>query len=182
MITVQTTTGTCKVGGDFNSALAQIKAISGREFDSQTRTWSVPLTAEELKKKLHFLPVDLPNGQHITRYGNRYERNEWQATQEAGKVRVEHTDARDDLRMWLKAELTKWIDASKVGVVGGLIEMAQLEDRIEYGSVQFSTPEKAAAITAINEEYWQRRHEIMVAEEDAEEAIKDRIYDKYGVK
>lgn len=181
MITVQTTTGKVNIGGDFNRAVAQVKAVSGRKFDSQSKTWSVPISAEELKKKLCMLPIDLPNGQHITRYGNHYDRNEWQATQEANKVSITHSNDRAVLSAWLRDELGKWIASDKIGFVAGLIETFKLEDQMERGKVQFSTPEKETGVLAIDEEYCRRIYVITSAEQDEEEAIQERIFAKYGV-
>ena len=181
MITVSTKTGTIKVGGDFNQALTFIKGIQGRKFDGATKTWNVPLTAQELKTRMSGFPVEMPNGDHVTRYGNRYARNEWDAKCEAEKVNVTHDENRRAVRQQMIAELGEWIQADKIAFVANLIESFQLAGMMEYGKVKFSTPEKEAAILAIDDRYNAAMSKIIDAEEEEEAAKIERIYERYGV-
>lgn len=181
MITVNTTTGTVKVGGEFNQALTFIKGIQGRKFDSTTKIWNVPLTAQEFKKRMAGFPIEMPNGEHVTRYGNHYANNEWTAKCEADKVSVTHDEARRAVRQQMIAELSEWIQADKIGFVANLIESFKLAEMMEYGKVAFSTPEKEAAILAIDDRYNAAMSKIIDAEEDEEAAMIERIYERYGV-
>ena len=181
MITVSTKTGTVKVGGDFNQALTFIKNIAGRKFDGATKTWSVPLTAQELKAKMSGFPVEMPDGSHVTRYGNSYAANEWAAKCETDKVSVTHQDARAAARQRMIEELGKWIQGDKVAFVANLIESLHLTDMMEYGKVQFSSPEKKAAILAIDDQYNADMSKIIDDEDDEEAVAIERIHERYGV-
>ena len=178
MITVKTTTGTVQVGGEFNRALGQIKAINGRKFDSSTKTWSVPISAKELKAKVT-LPIEMPNGDHVTRYGNTYSHGEWQAEQEYKAVSVSHDDARQAVRQWLEEELSKWIAADKVSQIASIIESTKLSALIENGTIR-ATAEKIAALYAIETGYYKRMEAVYQAEDAEAEMQRDAIAAKYG--
>lgn len=168
------------MGGDFNQALARIKAIGGRSYDSATRAWSVPIDAKSFQEKV-MLPIEMPDGGHVTRYGNRYASNEWAADREARQVRVVKTGERREIAEWAKGEIAKWIASDKIDFVFALIDKGTIAQKMEYGEIKFSTPEKEQAIMAIAESYWAKDREIRQAEEDAEWAEKDRIYGKWGI-
>jgi len=117
----------------------------------------------------------------VTRYGNRYAHNEWAAKCESDKVNVTHEDARAAARRDMIDELGKWIQADKVGFVANLIESYKLADAIEYGKVKFSSPEKEAAILAIDDQYNARMSKIIDAENDEEAIEIERIHARYGI-
>lgn len=190
MITVNCKDGKIQIGGNFDSAKAIVKAMGGK-FDWNSKEWTVTCPVKEFDPLRIGLPVDvisgeqngrMASGNHATRYGNVYSRNEWNATQEAGKVSLheEYQPKHDALKNELRAKLTAFNPASAdrlYPIISGL----ELDIYIEQGVVQFTSPEREQALRAIEDWFCDAQTALFREQDDREQSIKEAIFEKHGV-
>lgn len=185
-IKVQCTDGTIELGGEFSSSLARVKAIAGRKYDSATKVWLVPV---EMKYFSYGTPFDVlsgnttpryQSGSHHTRYGNVYDRQEWDEFQGAEaatrKVANEYAPKFEELEKRYTRQL---IEAGIPQKHVGAILTHRFPDAVEYGRIQFSTPERKATTLAIYEAWETEYSNLVQAESEAQEAAREQFYN-YG--
>lgn len=187
-----------KVGGDFQRALEMIKAIPGRKYDGQEKTWTVPMDLGEFCSKASFysLPIDiiegdgesqrLASGNHITSYGNAASSEEWRAQKDvwAAEKRItnEHADAIEAPKQWFVSEMVAiGIPEQAAKSVLGLIQIHDLEYQIGIGKIQFSSQEREQQVRALVAEYWKRQMAAYEAEEAALDSARTRIWEGAGI-
>lgn len=110
-----------------------------------------------------------------------YDALQKRADREARSVSVRYYEMRDALTAWLKGQLAQWLAPDKIAVVAGIIDRGELDYLLETGRLVVRESEKLAALRLIQEEYFERMKPIWAAEEDAEEAKRDAIYERYGL-
>ena len=162
-ITVKLSDATISLGGDFATALACVKAVPGRAYDSATKTWSVPQTLLHFQAAARGLPIDVVSsaagrsGQHITRYGNKYSAAEWDAKRAVDALVVPSAIAarcqqREDAA-W-QAFVAVIGDEAKARQIDAVLQRyGSAEEAEEYGRIRFSSPARRAEIAAAWEQY-----------------------------
>jgi len=190
-IKVQCSDGLIEIGGDFNHALAMVKAISGRKYDSSTKIWTVPVEMKSFDSLKTGLPVDVLSGNqqgrfqsggHQTRYGNTYSRNEWDAFREGERAATRAGEKFGDLMAEVEAKFRQQL--ADLGLSPQVIKVVlsyDFDDLVEAGKIQFSSEERRQKIEAIRELYSNEMYKITMAEVDAQEAAREQVYDKYGL-
>jgi len=185
--------GMVEIGGNFQGALAFVKRQKGREYDPATKTWTVPQTIKDFVGwNRAGLPIDIMSGDnsnrygdgnHVTRYGNVYSRDEWDAQKEAWKAEGEIAakyapeNAQNDR---LFAEALREVGVSEKGIRMIRAYIWDLEE-VEGYRIKFSSPERRKQIYAIVEAYRKRQEEIWESQEAEEEARTIEIYERGGI-
>ncbi len=191
-ITVKLQDGTVSVGGEFNRALSFVKGLTGRRFDGATRTWTVPMGLTEFGQRCS-LPYDVlggngtghnASGNHVTRYGNAYSREEWTATKEARRAESRVADEFAPKFDALKAELCSRIQAAglsdaAVKFLASGTHIFEIEDLEEMRAIKFSSAERRAAVLAVAKWYDGEYVKLHNAEQDAMEGERERIFEHY---
>ena len=127
----------------------------------------------------------LPNGDHLTRYGNRYSAIEWREMQETWKAEADAATPYADQHSALTAELLRRLEAlmpeNKKGYnyLWNAIQKFQLDFELERGALKFSSPERAQAIRAIEAWYEGEAGKLFEAEQDAIALAQERVALKY---
>lgn len=187
-ITVKLTDAMVSLGGDFAVALARVKAISGRAYESSTKTWSVPQTLLQFQKEISGLPFDVlsatnaaRSGQHVTRHGNKYSSAEWAAKRAVDALVVPaeivaRVEAREQAA-W-QAFVAVIGDEAKARQVSAVLQRYEsAAEAEEYGRIKFSSPARRAEIDAAWDAY---QTALFDADGEAKEWIDaetHRIYD-----
>ena len=187
-ITVKLTDAMVSLGGDFAVALARVKAISGRAYDSSTKTWSVPQTLLQFQKEVSGLPVDVlsaanpaRSGQHITRYGNKYSRAEWAAKRAVDALVVPaeivaRVEAREQAA-W-QAFVAVIGDEAKAKQASAVLQRYEsAAEAEEYGRIKFSSTARRAEIDAAWDAYQTALYRADQEAKDWIDAETHRIYD-----
>lgn len=162
-ITVKLSDATISLGGDFAFALACVKGVPGRAYDSATKTWRVPITLLQFQGVARGLPIDVVSsaagrsGQHITRYGNKYSAAEWDAKRAVDALVVpsaiaQRCQQREDAA-W-QAFVAVIGDEAKARQIDAVLQRyGSAEEAEEYGRIRFSSPARRAEIAAAWEQY-----------------------------
>lgn len=186
-IKVKLNDGKIEMGGGFNSTLAFVKSQPGRKYNPQTKIWTVPgKTIADFDSLKTGIPMDilesshpqvrLAQGNHHTRYGNVYDRQEWEATQESYKteaeIRTEYAKKFQDLDEQLGEELAQL----GVSQPERIVKIAhEIDCWIEADRIQFkSEAQKEAILKAIDNQLDQMMALLSkrdMAIRDAKEAI-----------
>lgn len=167
-IKIQLQDTTVEVGGSFQDALALVKRQPGRRYDAATKTWHVPQALADFRRHCS-LPLDTPHA-HITRYGNGYTRDEWNAWQEGKRDEAEVADQFAPKYEALADDFRAKLAAAQVSQAGiNLIASAtqDIYEMEECGKIKFSTPERRAEIVGICEWYYAAWMALHTAEQDA---------------
>lgn len=188
-IIVKLSDATVEVGGEFSSTLAFVKGLPSRRYNSADKTNSVTMTLAEFARSCG-RPYDVRSaaqthrsGEHVTRWGTRYSRNEWDAKNEiaaAEKQIAQEFQPRYDA---LKAELRQrstaiGLDARAVA----MIERAgELEMMIEAGRVQFRTDARRREVLALNDWYASAWNAIYEEEQDRAGDAAKQILEANGI-
>lgn len=198
-IKVKVNDGAVEVGGSFEKALGFVKAQAGRKYDPATKTWTVPLSYKEFRAQAAAYGLPLDNGaEHVTRYGNRYSRDEWAAQQAADKAASE-----------AGREMMPAVDAAKAAYMRQVMdalsvlgdEVARklydlfmrpnaraghlsLDEAERMGLIKFSSPARreavAAAVKAARAVDYSPVLKAEEAVEDAEERARQEVFQAYG--
>lgn len=189
MITVNCSDGKISIGGDFNAAKSFIKNC-GAHFNGATKEWSIGESIKKFDPLNGFpFPVDvlsgsngrMSSGDHVTRYGNSYTRNEWNAKIESEKVSLSHKfqPRFDTLKGELISKLQPLTPDDKIARI--IDSFDGIDEMVSRGALIFSSPEKERAIREIENWYDSAKSALYQEQDDAETAIKEQIYDKYGL-
>lgn len=181
-IKVKLADGTVEVGGEFKAALEFIKGQVGRKWDAASKTWSVPQAVEQFRKGCSF-PLTLPGGDHVTRYGTRYERNEWACLQEESQaeraVARPYLDKTDEAMAEFRRKLeAAGLSERGIGIVvnyQGMLDAAERD-----GMIGFSSPARRSEIEAICQGWHAEMDRLTRDLDDATHAAKENIAKKYG--
>lgn len=185
-IRVQLQDAKIQIGGGFEAALAWVKAQPGRRYDAATKTWAIPMSLAELRRRCT-LPLDVVDavaarpqpGSHITRYGNAYSAEEWQAKRAEMAAEERIARASDAKLAALRAEAVSRLMAAGVApeaarmLVGRLLELDVLE---ESGAIIYSSEERRQAVHEIAEWYGAEVERIAREAEDEADAERERIW------
>lgn len=199
-VTVKLTNATVSLGGEFSSALALVKSLPGRRYDSATKVNMVSIGLKEFSAvaAVHGLPFDVQSsaeafrsGEHVTRWGTRYSRDEWDAMREGDKAAAAAAQAARPQVVAAEAEVRAELqrralenapNAEIARKMAALVEAdGGMGEALERGLVKFSTPERKAAWLAIDEWYWNAMWQAGEAERDAECAARERVAQQYGI-
>ena len=176
-ITVKLQDQTVRVGGNFQGALRWVKGFQGRTYDPRTKTWTVPTTYVEFKKRSRF-PLDIDGGDHVTKYGNAYTRGEWNTNKAIWKSEEEVADKYFDEhavnRDWLCNELQK-IGVNEQGARYILARHETLDIEKECGRVQFSSPQRRKQVLAAVEKFEKMEYDTYRHEDEELDARKCQI-------
>jgi len=185
--------GVIEVGGNFQNALAFIKRQDDRKYDPATKTWTIPQTIKEfIDYNRTGFPIDIlsgdnsnryGDGNHVTRYGNVYGCDEWDAQKEAWKAEGEieakyQSDKTENDRLF--SEALREVGVSEKGIRMIRAHIWDLEE-VEGYRIKFSGPERREQIFAIVEAYRERQEEIWRKQEDEQEARTVEIYERGGI-
>lgn len=188
-IKVKLKNGEVKVGGNFQAALDWVKSHSGRDYDPVTKTWTVPLPIEKfLSYGSARFPIDIvsgvqgkprfESGSHVTRYGNVYSGEEWDAQRSVWKAEKEiagdYTDDYEASKKQFQADL----QSSGVSVAGVRMLESRLwdfEDAEGY-RLKFSSRARRDEVFAIVEARRERDAAIGKAEDNDLDAARERIF------
>jgi hypothetical protein len=189
-IKIQLKDGMVEVGGDFQSALNFVKSFEGRNFDSATKTWSIPVSLQDFGRGCRF-PYDvtsghsngrLASGSHVTKYGNSYSRDEWSAQVQARKAEAEISEAFGDKFFALDAELRQRAEQIQLNPkVLPAITSYNFESRLEMGSIKFATPAREVEVMALYHWYSDAKAALYEAQDDEVTTAKERIYEAAGI-
>ena len=192
-IKVSLNDGIVEVGGNFQSALAFVKRQDGRKYDPTTKTWTVPQTVKEfIGWNNAGLPIDIVSGDnsnrygdgnHVTRYGNVYSRDEWDAQKEVWKAEgeIEAKYASEELENGrLFSEAMRSAGVSEEGIRMIRAHIWDFEE-VEGYRLQFSSPERREQIFNIVEAYRKRQEEVWKKQENEQEARTVEIYERGGI-
>lgn len=158
-IRVQLTDATVDVGGKFDEVIAFIRRLPGRRYSDKVN--HVELTLKEFARQCGY-PYDVVNatdahraGQHVTRYGTRYGRGEWNAKKEIEGIEAEVNNqfaARyDALDADLKAQVASLgLDPRIIDV----LRRGDLSELVEAGRVCFTSKEREEAIFTLEKWYF----------------------------
>lgn len=177
-ITVKLTDAMVSLGGDFAVALARVKAISGRAYDSSTKTWSVPQTLLQFQKEVSGLPVDVLSA---TRYGNKYSSAEWAAKRAVDALVVPaeivaRVEAREQAA-W-QAFVAVIGDEAKAKQASAVLQRYEsAAEAEEYGRIKFSSTARRAEIDAAWDAYQTALYRADQEAKDWIDAETHRIYD-----
>ncbi len=180
--------GFIKVGGDFQAALARIKGLDGRKWNAQEKRWEAPsVTVAEAARRLTGYPLDVagPAGSyHVTKYGNGYTADEWQADQQARAAEKQARSSFEQQYRALEQEATRRLDAlgvthaQQATLING---WSEFNNNVERGAIKFSSPEREREIRAFVTWYGDAWYALAQAEDDAAEAAAERIYAQYDM-
>jgi hypothetical protein len=190
-ITVKLTDATIALGGDWNGALAMVKSIAGRSYDGQAKTWALPLDLKAFSARAAGRPFDVlasatahRAGEHVTRWGTRYGRNEWDAKRAVDAIQVpaalvaEAQQKRDAAERALIAVLGP--NAAKVRNLYDRFA-GDLDEAAELGYITFSSPARKAAIEAAFETYFADLEAAEQAIDDFRAIEERKIAEDYGI-
>lgn len=195
-ITVKLNDATISLGGDFAGALALVKSITGRCYDATNKTWTVPQDLKTFSSWASGLPFDVlsgpahRSGEHVTCWGTRYARNEWDAKTAKNNIQVPDALAdeahakRDAAEQALDATLRSFgMDDRAIARLRGLYTQfaGDLGEAEEYGRIQFSSAERRAAVEIAFETYYRDWLKADEAVEDFIAAEERRIDEAHGV-
>jgi len=183
-----------EVGGEFGKALEMVKSIEGRCYDSATKTWTVPMSLRDFCEQVRFwgLPVDVlvgeghryMSGNHVTRYGNAYSAEEWQAQKDVWaaerEVTREFSDAIEAPKQWLVEEMVA-IGIPERAAKSVLALAHDFEYQVEVGKIQFSSQEREEKVRSLIAEYWKRQMAACEAEEAALDSVRTKIWEGAGI-
>lgn len=183
-VKVQCKDGMIELGGDFNSALAMVKRIEGRKYDSTTKVWMVPV---ELK---HFNFCGFPfnvlsgnmqgrfqSGDHHTRHGNVYSRGEWSEFQSAEAAARKVASEYAGKFVELESQYTKrLIEAGIPQKSISAVLTHRFLDMVEYGRIQFSSEERKVTVMAIYQAWETEYSNLVQAEAEARDAAREQVY------
>jgi hypothetical protein len=181
---------TVELGGNFNSALRFVKGFSGRKYDPTTKTWTVPTTISEFQK-FNTFPTEIisgnggnryASGNHVTKFGNAYSRDEWDATQEAWSAKAEIASSTAKHEVALDSQVREKLSA--IGLSDNAVSLLaskpfDIEEMEEAGRIRFSSDERRAEIYAIIEWFRSEKVRVWQEEDNAVEAANERIWSKY---
>ena len=190
-IKIKCSDGMIEIGGDFQGALALVKSIDGRQYDPATKIWTVPVSIHRFDSLKIGRPVNVlsgdergrfRSGDHHTRYGNVYSRDEWAATTEANQAEGEVGRQFEGREAEIEAKYRQQLAGLGIDEqMAGTILSWRFEDLVESGQIKFSSPEREQAIWAIRNAHADEMMEVWRAEDDAKEAARERIWGKYGL-
>lgn len=197
-LTIKLQDATVSLGGEFSSALAFVKSLPGRKYDGATKTNSAAMTLKEFSARAQGRPFDVQSaaqshrsGEHVTRWGTRYSRNEWDAMRAADKAageaahaaRPQVEAAEREIRAELQRRALENAPSAEIArKMAALVEAdGGMSEAIERRLVKFSTPERESAWLAIDEWYWDAMWKAGEVERDAEAAARERVNDTYGI-
>ena len=188
-IIVNCSDGKIKIGGDFKTALAKVKAVQGRKYNPTSKEWTVPVEMKHFDMCGH--PIDVlsgnssrrfQSGAHQTRYGNVYKQDEWQAMREADTAMADAALPFKDREEKIKAKYQKILadlDLSPQAVTA--ILAWNFYDMVEFGKIQFSSPERESQIMKIRAGYDDEMMTVWQAADDAAELAREKVYMKYDI-
>lgn len=189
-IRVKLSDATIELGGNFNSALQFVKGFSGRKYDPATKTWTVPTSISEFQKHNRF-PTEIlsgnggnryASGNHVTKFGNAYSRDEWDATQEArsveAKVAADFAKEKVALDSQFRQRLADiGLSENAIGLLAS--KPFDTEEMEEAGRIHFSSDERRTEIYAAIKWFRSEMERVWRAEDSAVEAANERIWSKY---
>ncbi len=192
-IKVSLSDGMVEVGGEFKSALSFVKGQKGRTYDPATKTWAIPMTVKEfVGYNRTGRPLDIlssngrgryESGNHVTRYGTAYSRNEWDSQREIWKaekeVAAKYAPESDEVEMAFSEAMIA-IGVSKEGIRIIRAFIWDFED-VEGDRFQFSSQERRDKIFAIVEAYRKAKMDVWKRQEAEEEARTLEILERGGI-
>lgn len=193
-IKVKFNDGLVEVGGEFTEALAWVKSLQGRKYDSSTKTWSCPAEMQATMRYCSF-PYDVlagdgsngkyRSGNHVTKYGSVYSREEWQQAQEIRSIQLEGDYSRqlDDAYGQLLAELraTGALEKVVVGIACEIQDGNSIAWLEEAGKIVFTSLDRRQAFVAAEEKYFEAIARISRAEGDELATKEELIFEKYDI-
>ena len=171
-IRLQVRDGMVEIRGSFEAALSFVRGLPGRRYDPATRTWTAAVSLGDLRQRT-YLPIEVLGsqrrcpaaGDHITRYGNVYSREEWREAQQEFKAEAEQGQRlaaaeREAARRLLAA-----------GVPAEAVErliprLWELKELAEEGAIRFSSEERRQAVMAVAEWFGAEVERIALGEEE----------------
>ncbi len=180
MVRVVLTDGMVNIGGGFQEALSCVKVLPGRQYDPARKVWVVGLSLREFATRC-WLPFDIENGidtvrlstgRHITRYGNSYSREEWDAVEEfhqaEGRIREEFAPRFATLRQEAIERLSAaGLSDQAIAFLMRSGAIFEVEFHEEIGQISFSSEERRAAVLSVAAWYGCEYEKLARAEQDA---------------
>lgn len=130
------------VSGTFSLALNAIKSIAGRNYNTQTKVWTVPVCKSDFIRAMKGFAIDFSDGSHMTSYKNYRNSKDWEVQQKMTALKAERSAAvailNSELRFHCESISGDKAIASKlVNAVYSGIERAMFstEERYELASI-----------------------------------------------
>lgn len=149
------------VGGSFNLALISIKAIAGRSYNAQNKSWTVPVSKSEFIRAMKGFSIVFSDGSHMTSYKNYHTSQEWEVAQQLRKVEADRMTAWRAINAELRFHCESITGDKKLG--NGLFELIF---NGEMSRSNFSTEERYE-LTSIIRDWYEFAVETNTAKFDA---------------
>lgn len=193
-ITVHCTDGTIRLNGDFQSRLAEVKALKNRKYDGASKAWTVdaPMAYFSGYDVVRSADAAKHTGDHVTRYGTTYTSNEWSGLQAGREAKAqaaaafapEYNRRKGEAETTLRSALLA--AGSNPDTLERLIGVIQSGDKfwrlVEARQIRFQTPGRQALVEAAVEAYEEALGRLALDADDRETAAEEAAYDAHGVR